>query len=515
MMKILTVDKIQEADAYTIKNEPIKSIDLMERAGTNCYQWIAERLQKDQKVMVYAGVGNNAGDGLVISRLLAAEGYKVELVVLKFSDKFSDDFTVNFERLKKQQKVKIHQAELKSQIPVPGSDDLVVDAIFGSGLGRPVKGLPAEAIRIINDSAAVVVAVDIPSGMYADHITDENAGAVIHADYTLSLQMPKLSMMLAGSEKFSGTLVVIPIGLHPAFLQTVETPYQLITSSFRQFIPDRHRFSHKGDFGHALLIAGSYGKMGACVLAAKAALRSGAGLVTAHVPQKGYDIIQTAVPECMTIIDPDQEIQANMPELSPYNVVAVGPGIGKGSQTQKLLKLLIQQAQKPMVLDADALNILAENKTWLSFLPPQSVLTPHPGEFDRLVGKSDNAFQRLEKARDFAQRYQVYLVLKGAFTAVCTPSKHVWFNTSGNPGMATAGSGDVLTGIVAALIAQNLAPFEAATLGVYLHGCAGDIAALDLSETALIASDVIAYLPLAFQELDEEIGGEVNEKMEF
>ncbi|MCF8331984.1 MAG: NAD(P)H-hydrate dehydratase [Bacteroidales bacterium] len=502
-MKILTVDKIREADAYTIKNEPIKSVDLMERAGTNCYRWIADRLQNDQKVMVYAGVGNNAGDGLVISRLLADNGYNVEVVILKFSNTFSDDFSINFERLMKQQKVKIQEAENKDQILVPGHDDLVVDAIFGSGLGRPVKGLPSEAIKIINDSCATVVAVDIPSGMYADNITDEKKGAVVHADYTLSLQLPKLAMMMPENENFTGEMVVIPIGLHPEFLRQVETDYHIINQDFGRLLPVRKKFAHKGDYGHALIMAGCYGKMGACVLAAKASLRTGAGLVTAQIPRKGYDIIQTAVPECMTILDNDREILANLPELTPYNAIAVGPGIGVANQTQKLLKLLIQQACQPMVLDADALNILSENKTWLSFLPPNTILTPHPGEFDRIAGKSDTGFHRLEKAKEFASRYAVFIVLKGAHTAICTPGGRVWFNSTGNPGMATAGSGDALTGIITALLAQKLKPFDAATVGVYLHGLAGDIAALKTGHEALIASDVIDALPDAFFELSD------------
>lgn len=502
-MKILTVDKIREADAYTIQNEPINSINLMERAGTNCYRWIADRLQKDQKVMIYAGVGNNAGDGLVIARLLADEGYDVELVMLKFSSKFSDDFSENLQRLKSQQKVKIKEAEDKDGIPVPGHEDLVVDALFGSGLDRPVKGLPAEAIRIINDSGAAVIAIDIPSGMYADHLTDEKQGAVVHADYTLSLQLPKLAMMMPESGDFTGEMIIIPIGLHPEFLQQVDTDYHMINREFGLLLPFRKKFAHKGDYGHTLVVAGSYGKMGACVLAAKAALRTGAGLVTAHIPRKGYDIIQTAVPECMTVLDNDREIQANLPDLSPYNVIAAGPGIGVASQTQKLLKLLIQQAAQPLVLDADALNILAENKTWLSFLPKNTILTPHPGEFDRLAGKSDNGFQRLDKAKEFASRYEVFVVLKGAHSAVCTPRGRIWFNSTGNPGMATAGSGDALTGIIAGLLAQKLKPFDAATAGVYIHGLAGDIAVLKTGYKSLIASDIINVLPDAFFELSD------------
>ena len=502
-MKILPVDKIHEADAYTIENEPIASIDLMERAGTNCYEWIKERLASDQKVMVFAGIGNNAGDGLVIARLLAADDVEVEIVLLQFSDKFSNDFSTNLNRLQEQNKVKITPVKSEDQIPAPDADDVVIDAIFGSGLTRPVKGLPGKAIQTVNNSEAVVVAIDIPSGMYADHPIDEKEGNVIHADHTLSLQLPKLSMMMPSTADFVGELSVIPIGLHPDFMEQVDTPYHVIMDEFKTLLPQRTKFSHKGDYGHALIMAGSYGKMGACVLCSRASLRSGAGLVTAHVPKKGYNIIQTAVPECMTVLDPDQEIQANLPDLSPYNVIAIGPGIGTSTQTQKLIKVLIQEANSPLVFDADALNILAENKTWFSFLPANSVLTPHPGEFDRMAGKCQNGFERIEKAREFAKKFRVYIVLKGAYTAVCTPLGHVWFNSTGNPGMATGGSGDVLTGIIAGFLAQRMKPFDAASLGVFVHGIAGDNAADELGEEALIASDIIEHLPDAFELLSE------------
>lgn len=503
-MKILSVDKIREADAYTIQHEPITSIDLMERAGMNCYNWIYKRLTDEQKVMIYAGVGNNAGDGLVIARLLAERGINVELIKLMFTDKCSDDFRINMQRLNEQGVVRITEVADEKNLPVPESDVLVVDAIFGSGLGRPVKGLPGAAISAMNQSEAVVVAIDIPSGMYADKPTDETEGAVVHADYTLSLQLPKYAMMMPENELFVGEINIIPIGLHDDFLAEVKTKNFLITKEPAMLLPERSKFSHKGTYGHALIMAGSYGMMGACVLAAKACLRSGAGLVTAHIPKKGYDIIQTAVPECMVVLDNDKEIQANLPDLSAYSAVAVGPGIGMAAQTQKLLKLLIQQSHQPLVLDADALNILTENKTWLSFLPPNSILTPHPGEFDRLTGKSKSGFERIEKAREYAARYKVYLVLKGAHTAVCTPHGNVWFNSTGNPGMATAGSGDVLTGIIAGLLAQRMHAFDAALLGVYLHGLAGDLAAQDKGLFPLIASDIIDFFPDAFHNLNND-----------
>ncbi len=502
-MKILTVDKIREADAYTIKHEPIESLNLMERAGINCFKWIFDRLAEDQKVMVYAGPGNNGGDGLVIGRLLAERNVEVEVVLLKFSDKLSADCKANLERLQEQGKAKITEAKADDDIPVPDGDDLVIDAIFGSGLGRPAEKMPATAINKMNASGAVIVAVDIPSGMFADKITDEKEGAVVHADYTLSLELPKLAMMIPEAEIFVGELIVIPIGLHHDFLTKVDTDYHVTTSHISSILPVRSRFSHKGHFGHVLVIAGSYGKMGACVLTSKAVLRSGAGLVTAHVPSKGYNVIQTALPECMAIIDDDPEIQTNIPKLDEFDVVAVGPGLGTAEPTQKMLKILIQEFSRPIVLDADALNILAENPTWLSFLPSNSILTPHPGEFDRLAGKSNNHLERIEKAREFAKKHSIYLVLKGGITAVCTPQGKAWFNTTGNPGMATAGSGDTLTGIIAGILALGFSPFDTSRLAVFLHGLAGDIAAERLGEEAMIASDITDCLPDAFFEMME------------
>lgn len=507
-MKILTVDKIKEADAYTIKNEPIESIDLMERAGVRCYRWIREKLRSDQKVKVVTGVGNNGGDGLVIARHFTKEGVDVEIWMLQFSDKYSDDFTENLNRLKAQGKATITRITQKDEMPVPGQDDVVIDAIFGSGLGRPVKGLPGEAINKINESEAVVVSIDIPSGMYADHYTDENQGAVIHADYTLTLQLPKLGMMLASTERFTGEMIVIPIGLHPDFLRQVDTDYQVITGNISEFLQPRRKFAHKGDMGHVLIIAGSYGKMGACVLASKACLRSGAGLVTARIPGKGYDIIQTAVPECMTDIDQNPEVQSELPDMNVFDLYAIGPGIGTSEKTRQMFKLLIQQSGQPLLLDADALNILSKNPTWFSFLPANSVLTTHHGEFDRLAGKSENSFQRLEKACEFARKHNLVIVLKGAYTAVCSPRGRVWFNSSGNPGMATAGSGDTLTGIIAAFMARYPSPFEATAMAVYMHGLAGDFAVKEKGEVPMIASDITEHLNDAWFCMNEGSPGE-------
>ena len=501
-MKILDVNKIREADQYTIQNEPISSIDLMERAGGNCAKWIRKKLKKKHRIMVFAGPGNNGGDGLVIARHLLEKGYKVEVYIVAFTDKYSDDFSVNLKRLQEIEKAEIHTIKDKEQLPGIRENTLIIDSIFGSGLSRPVKGLPADVIQHINASNAIIIAIDIPSGLFADELSDPKAGAIVQADYTLSLQMPKYSFMFAENEFFVGKLCMVPIGLHPDFLASAPAKALYMDKyELRPLLRKRARFSHKGTYGHGLLIAGSYGKAGAAILAARGALRSGIGLLTAHIPSAAVNPLQSATPETMLSIDDDKNVFANLPDLERFNAIGVGPGLGTDKLTQTALKLLIQSAKAPMVLDADALNILSENKTWLSFLAPGSIITPHPKEFERLAGKSGNSLERVKRQIDFAVKYQLFVVLKGAYTSIATPTGKLFFNSSGNPGMATAGSGDVLTGIILGLLAQNYPPLEATLLGVYLHGLAGDLAARKLEMEAMTSGDITDYLGKAFHKL--------------
>ena len=501
-MKILSVENIRQADNFTIINEPIASIDLMERAGTNCSRWIKKKLKKKQSVIVFVGPGNNGGDGLVIARQLFEKEYEVTVVLLLFTEQFSDDFSINLDRYKSLNNANLIEVRKKEELPQISEDALIIDAIFGSGLNRIVTGFVADCINHINKHHKPIVSIDIPSGLFADEFTDGKKAAIIHADYTLSLQFPKFSFMFAENEFCVGELHIISIGLHTDFINNVHEKALLIDKfEAASLLRPRSKFSHKGTFGHALLIAGSYGKMGAAVLSAHASLRSGLGLLTTHIPESGVNILQTAVPESMLSIDENDLYFGSIPQLDVYNTIGIGPGLGKNKQSQKALKHLIQEFKHPMVFDADALNILSENKTWLSFLPKGSILTPHPKEFERLAGKSSNSFERVQKQIDFAIKHQVYVVLKGANTSIATPEGKLFFNSTGNPGMATAGSGDVLTGIVLGLLAQNYPPLEAAVLGVYLHGFAGDIAADKIGFEALIAGDIIKYLPKAFRGL--------------
>jgi len=499
-MKILPVGKIREADAYTIKNEPIESIDLMERAALACYEWLRPYLKKNSQVKIVCGPGNNGGDGLAIARMLAEDEISVAVWILNFSDKRSPDFKANQERLFKIGNIDIVEISDAAKLPDIDEEYVIVDAIFGSGLSKPIKGFVAEVIEKINASEAVCVAVDIPSGLFADENTEH--GAIIKADYTLSFEFPKYAFMFAKNHEFVGDWHVLPIGLHSSFIDELEVKNYLITAATAvDLLKERSKFSHKGNYGHALLIAGSTTKMGAAVLASKACLRSGVGLLTTHIPFKGHSILQTSVPEAMLSLDRFENYISEIPKLAPYNAIGVGPGIGMEEQSHNAIKVLIQNATIPLVFDADALNILAENKTWLGFLQPNTILTPHPKEFERLAGTSDNEFDRLQLALDFAVKHQVIVVLKGGHTAVCSPQGNCYFNTTGNPGMATGGSGDVLTGIILGLLAQSYSPLEASILGVFIHGLAGDLALRKRGHEALIASDIIEYLGKAFKKL--------------
>ncbi len=504
-MKILSSSQIHEVDAYTIAHEPVLSVDLMERASA---AFVAKFLSfsfssSATHIDVYCGSGNNGGDGLAISRILAERGFLVRVFILP-SDKQTDDFKINLGRLKEMHAgtAEIHE-DPSGALPAlkNNGSTIIIDAIFGTGLNRAPEGTAAEWIKHINSQKAVVVAVDIPSGLPCDAPPSADA-EVIRALHTLTFGQPKLSFLFADHFKYTGYFHVLDIGLDQEFSNTLASPFIYITSGMaKEMMNPREKFAHKGNFGHALLVAGSRGKMGAAVLAARACLRSGVGLLSIHAPGCGYTVLQSTVPEAMVVPDPDEQIISTPVHPDAYTVLGIGPGIGKDKQTQHVLKLYIQQSSGPMVLDADALNILAENTTWLSFLPAGSILTPHPKEFERLVNKKGGSYDRFVWQREFSVRYGVYLVLKGAHTSVSCPDGNVFFNSSGNPGMAKGGSGDVLTGLITGLLAQGYVPLEASVFGVYLHGLAGDHAARQMSMEGMIASDIVSALPEAFKEL--------------
>ncbi|NQV03500.1 MAG: NAD(P)H-hydrate dehydratase [Bacteroidia bacterium] len=496
-MKILPAEKIREADAWTIEHEPIADIDLMERASSACFNWLFQHVPTTKEVNVIAGTGNNGGDGLAIARMLAEKGYQVDVLLAGNPDKLSPSCKINYDRLP-HPLIPSPIKEGKHEINLL-ADDVVIDALFGSGLTRTVTGIHAELIDHINQSECTVVSIDVPSGLFIDKtMTGTEKPAIIKADYTLTFAPPKLALFYPENDSYIGKWVLLDIGLSDEFIGMTDVQNFMVTkATIKPLIRKRNKFDHKGVFGHALLICGARGKMGAAVLAAGACLRSGPGLVTARVPGSGVEILQTAVPEAMLTIDPDDQVYSELPKLDPYTAIGIGPGIGLEKQTQNAFKHLIQEGI-PMVIDADAINILGENKTWLSFLAPGCILTPHPKEFERIAGTSTDDFERNRLQRELSFRYSCYIVLKGANTSITTPDGKCFFNTSGNPGMATGGSGDVLTGIITGLMAQHYKPLEACLLGVYLHGLAGDLAADELGYEALIAGDLIDNLGNAF-----------------
>lgn len=504
-MKILRSSHVKEVDAYTIENEPILSINLMERAAGKCSGWMLKHIEKHRKFFVFAGPGNNGGDGIAVARQLAANGREVTLFLVKISDKLSTDAQVNLERIYKQGAVSVHEIEKNGNLPQLPEGSVVVDGLFGSGLNRPLEGFPADVVKHLNTQSATRIAIDIPSGLFGEDNSGNDFGAIFRADYTLTFQFPALSFFFPEHEPFVGDWKVFSIGLSQEKIDEMESPYFLVTENhIREHIKKRLRFAHKGDFGHVLMICGGYGKMGAAVLASRAALKTGSGLVTAHVPKLGYEIMQTAAPEVMMSIDISDIIFSQVPDLSGFTTVGTGPGLGMRSNTKKALENLLEKSDRPLVLDADALNILAEHRELLDKLPENSILTPHPKEFERLTRKVNDHYSRIQLQQEFAQSHKVVLVLKGGNTSIAMPDGTVFFNTTGDPGMATAGSGDVLTGVVTSLLGQSYTSTEAAVIGVYIHGLAGNLASSESSMEAVTASDIIQHLGNAFKTIRNE-----------
>ncbi len=502
-MKIFTCAQIRKIDEYTIKNEPIKSIDLMERAAKNLFGSLIKKTDRKKNILIFAGPGNNGGDALVLARLFFEEKFRVKLFYTDFSGKFSNDFLLNMKRLKKLDNKIIFPIKSVTDFPAISKKDIVIDGLFGSGLSRPLDGLALDLVKHINSSEkSKVIAIDIPSGLFGEDNSSNNAECIIRADITYSFQFPKLAFFFPENDVFTGDWQLIPIGLHKKIIAEEKTDnFFVAPKTIKSLFPIRKKFAHKGNFGHALLIAGSYGKMGAAVLGAEACLRSGAGLLTCHLPEKGYEIMQCSLPEAMVSIDKHSEIFTSLPDLSVYSATGVGPGIGTDQKTAVALEKLFEKSVKPMVIDADALNIIGKNKKLLEKIPENSILTPHPKEFERIAGTFRDHYSRNLAQKALSVKYGVFIVLKGANSAITCPDGTCWFNTTGNPGMATAGSGDVLTGIILSLLAQGFSPEKAAVGGVYLHGLAGDIAAKKLGQESMIAGDIIENLGTAFRKI--------------
>ena len=498
--KIFSAKQIKEADRFTIETEGILSVDLMERAAVQCMQWLQQHFSKQHTFLFYCGPGNNGGDGLAIARLLFLSGYMVCVCMIEEIHNYSEDCKENKDRWL-QTGQPIHTISSSTDFPEISESQILIDAFFGTGLSKPVAGLIAECIDHINMSEATIVSIDIPSGLFAD-ISSVHTSSIIKADTTLSFQFPKLAFFFPENAAYVGEYEILDIGLSVQFIKEQPTcHYQLTESFISSLLKPRKKFSHKGNFGHALLIAGSYGKMGAAVLATKACLRSGVGLLSVQVPSCGYEIMQTTNPEAMTLVDSHEKNIGDEISLLPFSAVGIGPGLGTDNDTQKALQHLLKSSKCPLVLDADALNMISKNADWVHLIPANSILTPHPKEFERLARKSTNDFERHQLQIDFSKKYHVYIILKGAHTCISTPDGASYFNTTGNPGMAKGGSGDVLTGIVTAMLAQGYSPLNACLICVFVHGLAGDLAKEELGETGMIAGDLCEYLPAAFKKI--------------
>ena len=505
-MKILPVNLIREADAYTIKHNPIRSIDLMEKAAETCVEWILDNYKDTEHFEIYCGQGNNGGDGLAIARMLCEKDYDVYVHLVKTSSKPTKDYKINLDRLTDELDVRINQIDTVRDLKEFHYDIVIIDTIFGTGISKPIEGLTADVINYINKLEYPVISVDVPSGLYCDSPVNA-ANAIITASYTISFQFPKLAFMFEQNNKYVGKFRMLGIGLNDDFIEEVETKnyFNIIEDIKDIYRPRNETFAHKGTFGHALLITGSLGKMGAAVLSAKACLRSGAGMLTVHCPASGNFILQTSIPEAMVELDDDQNKITLLYNLDRYNAIGIGPGIGTDAATKEAVKNLILNYDKPIVIDADALNILSLNNEILHKVPAHSIFTPHKKEFERLFGTSTDDFERNNLQREMSAKYNIYIVLKGAYTAITTPEGDCHFNSSGTPGMATAGSGDVLTGIITGLLAQGYEPKNAAMLGVFLHGLAGEHCLGPRSIETMLAGDIIEHLSQAYFELNDDL----------
>ncbi|MDE7402450.1 MAG: NAD(P)H-hydrate dehydratase [Muribaculaceae bacterium] len=502
-MKIINSQGIQQIDIATCEQQRISSIELMERAATAVSVEIISRFLPSQRIVVFAGPGNNGGDALAVARMLIEQGYRrVEIFLFNVSGKLSHDCEEEYQRLMAIDGIDFTEVTHAFTPPYLGEDDVVIDGLFGSGLDRPLTGGFVAVTRYINESGAYVVSIDVPSGLFVEWNENVNLRDVVHAHLTLAFQLPKLSFFFSENHPVIGEWKLLDIDLDETKIKETATNYFVIDErNIKPLLRRRLPFTGKRDYGSALLFAGSTGMMGASIMAARAVMRAGAGLVTVHSAKRGLSIVQTAVPEAMYEPDRGEHFITEMKIHHNHQAVACGPGIGTQDLTIDALESLLQHCTAPLVLDADALNCIAKRPTMLSLLPAKTIITPHVGEFDRLFGEQRNSEQRLKTAIEMSRRHNIIIVLKGHFTSVIRPTGRVYFNATGNPGMATAGAGDVLTGIITAFLAQGYQPEYAATIGTYLHGLAGDLAAAELGEFGMTAGDIAAYAGRAIRKV--------------
>ncbi len=500
-MLIYTADQIKLWDDYTIANEPVSSINLMERAAEKCAQWIFKKDFRSGNFKIFCGKGNNGGDGLAIARILHSKGFIITVYILESGHTGTKDFQQNLQRLHDLNFSDIIFIQDKNHFPEITFSDIIIDAIFGTGINKPLSGLTVELVNHINKSDCTVISIDLPSGLFIDQSSVGNT--ILKSDYTLTFQCYKAGLLVTENAGYVGDIHILDIELHKGFLNFEQSIYQLVDEDIiKSIYKRRNRFSHKGSFGHAALVTGSIGLMGAATLSAEACVRTGVGKLTCYIPGIGYNIMQIAVPEAMSKISGSDDFINSFDPVVEHEAIGIGPGIGL-KINEEILEEILSKAIHPMVIDADALNMLAKYKFLFSKIPNSSILTPHPKEFDRIFGEMANDFERISVAQKKAKELNVIMILKGHHTLIATPAGKCYFNNTGNAGMATGGSGDVLTGIITGLLAQNYSPEESSLLGVYVHGLAGDLAAASLSEEGMIASDIIKFLPQAFREINQ------------
>ena len=498
-MKILNKFQIQEVDHQTITKEAISSIQLMERSATACRDWIIDKYDDNKRFNLLCGTGNNGGDGLALYRLLIEKNYLCTLYEFSLGDKTSKDYSENKRKIKTGD-IKKLTTEALSHI---ATQDIIIDALLGTGLNRPVTGQLKKVIQCLNALPNTIISIDTPSGLFSEYNTDNSGDDILQADLTLSFQLPKLAFLLPEQGEKTGQFHLIDIGLLPESIEKIKTPYHYLTSKKAKSLYQKpKKFDHKGNNGHHLLVAGSKGKMGASILAAKGCLRSGVGKLSILTPKCGVQILQTSLPESLIELNDGKKCLSGVYDIN-YDTISLGPGIGTSKQTTQFIFSLLSKTQAQMVIDADAINILATHPKWIKKLPQNTIITPHPKEFERLVGSWKNDKEKMERLSKFSQRNQLICVLKGAHTAIAFPNGTFWFNSTGNPGMAKAGSGDVLTGIIGGLLAKGYTPQVSALLGVYAHGRSGDLQLHSHSSSFLIASDLISGLNKVWKEMEK------------
>lgn len=492
-MKILSAEQTKAAEQHTVQQEPIASIDLMERAAGELFDWFQMEFDPSVRVSIFCGPGNNGGDGLALARMLHEAQWQVEVWLCE--ERGSEDFETNLNRLP-EDILRNAAFEFKAD---ELNTDILVDAIFGSGLNRPLEGAYQTLILELNKALGLKVSIDIPSGLFADDNRDNDIPRVFNAQYTLSFQHPKLALMQVPGSELAGQTVVLDIGLDPEFYQEAKSDhYYLEFEDVQVFYRERAKHSCKGSYGHSFHLCGSEDKLGAALIAAEASLRVGTGLVTASLPDSGFAAANARIPELML----ESRSAYTALNLSKYQSVLIGPGFGQSKEQEHILKQAIQDYGGAMVFDADALRMLANNPTWLNFLPEGSILTPHFGELKALLGRKDLGLDYMEACKEFAFKYRVYLLVKNSISAIVSPNGKVYYADFGSAALAKGGSGDLLAGLIAGLRAMSYAPFPALVLALYLQGKSAKMAAEASHAHSVLSSDILRFIGLAYSSLE-------------